>query len=42
MTHFRSIILFGCGLLISSLSGAEIYQWVNGKGKVHYGDCPPS
>lgn len=33
--------MFGFSLLITSLSGAEVYKWVDDKGKVHYGDCPP-
>ncbi len=38
----RISMLFAIALaLISAPAGAEIYKWVDEKGNVHYGDCPP-
>jgi hypothetical protein len=37
----KTLTLSCFGLLVSSLSGAEAYKWVDDKGNVNYGDRPP-
>ena len=41
MCRFSMLFAIALTLLISTPAGAEIYKWVDEKGNVHYGDCPP-
>lgn len=38
--HISSVLLIG--IFFISTGNAEIYKWVDDKGNVHYGDCPPA
>ncbi|KON79685.1 DUF4124 domain-containing protein [Azoarcus sp. PA01] len=38
----RRINLFVISLLVSLPAGAEIYQWRDAQGRVHYSDTPPA
>ncbi len=36
------VALLACGLLVAPPGSAAVYKWVDDKGVVHYGDCPPA
>lgn len=42
MQRAHIFLLSGCLLLISPLAISEVYRWVDDRGKVHFGDKPPS
>lgn len=37
---FSDLVLV-CALLAAGGAGAEVYKWVDGQGRVHYGDAKP-
>ena len=42
MKIYRLLVVFLVFFLVSPLSSAEIYKWVDDKGVVHFSDRPPS
>lgn len=36
-----TLFIIACALLVSSASFAEVFRWVDEKGRTHYGDKPP-
>ena len=41
MRRGSMLVAIAWALLVASPVDAEIYKWVDEKGNVHYGDCPP-
>jgi glutaredoxin len=43
MLRLFVVVIFGCVSMFSAMPiSAEIYKWIDGDGKVHFGDQPPS
>ena|SRR5574344_1817138 len=43
--RWSAAVLVGCALVgsvVSSVQGAEVYRWIDGKGVAHYSQLPPS
>ena len=38
----KSRLLLLLILLVALFAGAQVYKWVDEKGQVHFGDCPPA
>ena len=38
----RIFVLLGLSALLVGSASAQLYKWVDDKGNVHYGDCPPA
>lgn len=38
----RRWIMMWLGLLLAQGAGAEIYRWIDGAGRIHFGDAPPA
>lgn len=37
----KRLLLFAALIAWSGMAGAVVYKWVDGQGKIHYGDLPP-